>query len=470
MRKKEPLGPGESALSVATKKEWLAIILLIVVFSVSLTFVYDLWHTAACSMSLLEGHFRDFYEEAATRNGTIVYYPTIYFLFAIWNLIPSLLGLKWSEIITSNVLFYEKCLGYFFLVIACVAIYKIAVHLYGNQKRARAVILILLTIPYFFLISFPWGIYDPVYIAFVMWGIYFLLVKSDLKFTAFGLLCLALAVSCKTFVFFMILPVLFYRFKKIWQLILAGGTTVSVMGIECIIFRNSQTFQETVLKPMDHFVATIFAFNFIGISFLIVILILTCIWLYRIECNPENFSRFIWGSFLVTSSFIGMSLWNPGWPIMLMPYFALLTVGLPQKDRKLVYLLNMCFAIFAINAVVTTRTPYFGESAFVKSLLGGWLLKSEDLKYGFSLSAEIVEALFTSRIFKSDYNNYCSTAMFALLAHNVWFLNPWRVEKLQEEPTELLLNQDEKKTMYACLLVPLVIYMAPIIAWVTTRI
>lgn len=92
------------------KKEigiWIAVIALA---TTGFTFVYDLWHTSACSFAYLNGHFADFYDWKinVSNIGTIVYYSTIYLLFAIWNIPLRLFGITNIEQNSAFILLWVK--------------------------------------------------------------------------------------------------------------------------------------------------------------------------------------------------------------------------------------------------------------------------------------------------------------------------------------------------------------------------
>lgn len=94
-----------------------------VLCGISFTFVYDLWHTSQVSFGYLKGHFLDLYDYNINSLGmpTIVYYPTIYLLYALWN-IPAyfLMGVDSVDIYKPWILICEKALGWLFLFFVCI--------------------------------------------------------------------------------------------------------------------------------------------------------------------------------------------------------------------------------------------------------------------------------------------------------------------------------------------------------------
>lgn len=450
--------------SILSKREILIFSIVTIICATAFTFVYDLWHTSQCSFGYIKGHFLDFYEyNTSIGVGTIVYYPTIYIIYALWNLPLYLLGVDSINIRVPGILLYEKILGYVFLVFMYILVYHISQRVFSDKKRALSVVTILLTIPYFFLVSFPWGLYDSVHVTLVLLGIY-LLMKNTKKDAIIAILMFSIASSCKTMVLFIIFPILFYRFKKIWQLILSLVGTFGVLGVEILIYKDSPIFKNSVLSPLNSFVDTLFGFSFSGVSFYLASLIILCIVAFRLDYDNNNLLPYIWLPFASGALFIAMTSFNPNWVFLFMPYYAILIASLPIKDRKLFYLLNLCLSFVCIGRVVGHWNHNFSEPTFAAGLFGKLLL--DNSLYTSDAGFLLIKAsnYFTEFFFRDSFYRFFVTVIGAILFYAVYFLNPWS-RKVDDKPADIM-GKEEKKYVYSCFLIGISLYIIPIALWV----
>lgn len=448
-----------------TKKEIIILGISTILMSLCFCFVEDLRHTVECSLAFLEGHFSDFYDYNIYDKGmpTIVYYPTIYLIYAIWNIPLKLLGIQTISKNAPAIMFYEKLLGFLFLALLYYFVYKLSLLILKEKKKALNSLFVLFTLPIFFLYEFPWELYDSVWCAFLIMGIYFLL-KNTKNTTLIAIVCFAICTTCKTFVLFVILPILFYRFKNILHLALAGIGCLSLYGLQTILFSNSEYFVNNVISPLDggFFINAVWGMSIQNISILLVIFILICIHAYRNDNN--NIMFYIYYPFISGAIFYGIAQETPNWIYIFIPFYAILISNLGKKDRTFFYLLNMVLSIACLGFVMSTRGFAYGESTFGAGMLGRLL-------FGVSNAYDTVlvhsEQFFTKLLYRADYTKYFDTVIFSVLLYAIYYLNPSNIQKKEIVLTDSqFIEKDERKIAYICLGIPIMFYLLPVLAWV----
>jgi hypothetical protein len=450
------------------KREILIISLVIIAFAIGFCFVYDLWHTSQCSFGYIKGHFSDFYEYNTKLGlGTIVYYPTIYILYALWNWPIYVLGVDSVNIASPWILLYEKLFGYIFLAVMYFLIYRISQRVYQDKTRGFCAIFICFTIPIFFLYSIAWGLYDSVWVSLVLFGIY-RLMNGTRKDDIIAIISFSIAASCKTLALFIILPVLFYRYKQIWQLFLSIAGTLAIMGIEIIAYRNSTIFNSTVLNPLGQFVDSLFGFSFDGVSFYLVALIIICIVAYR-QTDNKNLLNYIWFPFASGTLFFVMQPATPQWLFIFMPYYAIMLTGMPLKERKLFYLLNICLTFACLGRVVGSWGGHYSEPTFAAGLFGKLVLNPSLFTSDAGFFLIKASDYFTNFIFKKEHYRYYVTIMAAVLFYAVYALSPWIKNKYHESNDMIIIGKSEKRYIYICFVCGIMLYFIPVILWVATH-
>lgn len=235
--------------------EFIVCAVMVISLTIAFTFVYDLAHTSNCSLAYLYGHISDFYDYNVNVRGaeTIVYYPTIYIFYAIWNIPLRIMGITAITGNDAGLLIWEKGLGLLFLFIIYCLTYKLVIKITHNAIFASNSLCVLLAgIPIFLLFEFAWGLYDTVWLAFLLSGIYSFSKENIKRNIIWGILFFAVAVTLKSFVLFLIIPILCYKIKKMHQLILCGAGVMSLYVIETLAYWHSNYFSNNVLFPLDN--------------------------------------------------------------------------------------------------------------------------------------------------------------------------------------------------------------------------
>ena len=322
------------------------VILLILMGFFFLSFeMRDLLHTAGCSYGYLDGHFFDFYDYLAeygiAEDGTYglhaSYLPTIYLLFAIWNIPMKLLGRVpvASAQLTFFPMMYAKLLPCLVWLACGVVIYKISL-LYGmRERKSKLCMYAFLSMPVGLYGQFILGQYESIMIFLVLLGYYYWLKKKDFKFIMF----FALAVSVKYTALLVFLPLLVLREKKIFKMLLYFVLVLSVAGLEFLVYMHSPVFMAYAFgvggsgdNPTGYINNAAYFTGFwrggelkyvVYLSILFVILVLAFAYFRHTHDDKEerNFGLYYTG--LVLAAFFCFSKWHPHWLMLLIPFFTI---------------------------------------------------------------------------------------------------------------------------------------------------
>ncbi len=249
----EPKRPLFSRLGIPDLKwyDWV-ILLALMAFCFLAYQMHDLAHTSGCSYGYLNGHIFDFYDYLAA-NGIAEdgepglwasYLPTIYVIFAVWNLPMKLFGivgeptsllgfvpLMWAKIL--------PCLAYF---AGAYVVYRIAMELGMGDRKSKFTAFAYLSMPVALFSQFALGQYESFIVLFVLLGVWKWLQKRDLWFVVF----FAIAFTFKYTVLIYFFPLLFLREKNIWKIILKTAGFLSLFAVEYLIYRGSPAFSAHV--------------------------------------------------------------------------------------------------------------------------------------------------------------------------------------------------------------------------------
>lgn len=316
-------------------------------------------------------------------------------------------------------------------------------------------------IPYFFLVAFPWGLYDSVHVFSTLLGIYWLTDATPRK-EVLAVIMFSLAISCKIMVAFVVFPLLFYHFKNIFKLMGAFVGSFAVMGIEILLYGGSEEFNSTVRTPMEHFVNTLFNWEWGGTSIYLMLLIILCIIAFQMNPKTATKEYYVWFAFASSGIFIASSTWNPNWIILLVPYYAILLVGQRTERRKLFYLLNLCLSVAAVGRVISNWNDNYGEPTLAAGVWGKMLLSPDlwDVRQNFLLIND-GNGFFTTMLYAPENYRFFVTVITAVLVYAVYFLYPER-KKSQCGNAELLMWGSEK--LYRNV-VGILSWIVPVILW-----
>ena len=158
----------------------------------------------------------------------------IYFIFALYNLPlwiwERLTGFRFLMFYPSRL--YTKGIIWLFSGISACLIYKIAIECGTKKENAIWGPILFLSSGLFFLSAVTVGAYDIISVAFSLLGIYGYLKKNNKCF----ILAFAVAIASKLFAFWLFIPLLLVKEKKIWKLMLMIVAALSVIIVPKIYF------------------------------------------------------------------------------------------------------------------------------------------------------------------------------------------------------------------------------------------
>lgn len=412
---------------------------------------FDIWHTANCSLAYHFGHIDDFYDYNIALYERIDYYPFIYLIFAIWNIPLKIANITAFNDLNTIVLIYEQILCAAFLFISTIPFYKICRKMGMCLKASAYAILAFMTTPVLFLITFGWGQYESITIFFLLLGFYFFIREKRKIDVYIAMIFFGFAISLKLFSLFIIIPLVAYRFKNIFKLLLLYGICALPLIIQIIPYLHSPAFVEHVMGG-TFFVKRMFAMSidglFINYSLLFVVWGAICLIVYFINYEENNYMKMTYLALASFTAFLLLMPWHPQWFGMLAPFSIMLTVASKNRQKYL-----FIEAFFALVYIVTIFMLFVG-------------LKEHAILVG-GLKSLIVEP-HTTHVIPSIFQDAFSSAFMGLivaaLGVELYFKNPWKYKEQYE--INSVLSRKDRMYLYARFIGPLLFYAMPLIYWV----
>ncbi len=320
------------------KWEWLAVIALILFFT-SIYIYADIEETSAKGITLwsclTEGKLASFYSYPypGVANSYIpdgvkgaAYDFFMYILFGIYNF-PMWLWEKatgYSAFMFWPARIYIKGILWVFEAISCVFLYKIALVCGIDKKNAKWGILIFLSSGLFIYPEVVTGGYDIISVAFTLMGIYGFLTKKDVCFWG----AFVMAIASKLFAFWIFVPLLLLREKRIRYLLLRGIEVLSLIVIAKLFFAIGGGRGNGIIAHSNLVNGSLFPEKeaFIMVPGLpLVIVGMVVIWIFCFFYKGElSAISVIYVCAVVMSVFVLTCVINPYWIILLTPYIILL--------------------------------------------------------------------------------------------------------------------------------------------------
>lgn len=330
--------------------DW-CIVGIIIIFIFFLYQHPDIRHTGGSSIAYLNGHIWDFYDynKIQPTIGGNAYMPTMYIIFAIWN-IPIRL-LKLIVVPTMDVSLYVsmwyKVLTTLFYVGTTYYMYKICRGLNVNKKMALFAAFLFFSNPIAIYSQFIFGQYDILTTFFITLGIYFYIKNDDWKFV----IAFAIAVTCKYFALLFFIPMLLHKEKNVVEILKKCAGVASLFLIETVFYIHSPAFRDGVFG----FGATGYIFDLVldenhtQVSVVLFTWVALCAYAYFSENNGNNW--LIYYLNIVTFISFGLSFWHPQWLLMAVPTWVLGNVISKKRDifMLLECLLTTFYIVFAMN-------------------------------------------------------------------------------------------------------------------------
>ena len=326
----------------------------------------DLAHTAGCSYGFLDGHFLDFYDYLAAsgidENGLVglhaSYMPTVYLLFAVWNLPMKLFGIvpQASASLGLLPLMWAKVLPCLVFLGSAYIVLLISKELGMENRKAKVVMYAYLSMPIALYGQFILGQYESFVVFCVLLGVYYWLKKKPVWFVFW----FAVALTFKITALLFFLPLLLLREKSIFKILLSAVAVFLLYGLEFLLYRGSPTFLSYAFgigsagdNPTGYvfnaavFTGFIFTENLKFEVYLTVVgFAVLCAYAYFKRADGKDEGRYaLYLLCLAGAVLFGLSKWHPHWLMIVVPFWTV--SAFLHRDSKIWMALDLLFmAVF----------------------------------------------------------------------------------------------------------------------------
>lgn len=337
-----------------SKVDW--IVTLLAMAFLFVTFVEgDIIVTGNRSFLYYKGFFEDFYKASYEQSQGFYanYLPSTFLAFAIWNLPLYLLGRVPAHILDNafiNLMWY-KLLPVILYFVTSHLIYKIALEIGFEEKKAKLCKFAFLICPIGIYSQFIFSQYDIFMVFFIVLGLYYYFKDGLFRFALF--FGIAATFKYQALAYFAVFLVL--REKRFRHLAVYVITALIPLAAAILPYINSPYFYRCVLGfHALSFVDSGFEFGFIGgISLILAVGAYLMVWAYtkKIEGREEFVS---WAMFLangVSFAIFGFSRWNPQWFLVIVP-FLVFGVMMNRHGKMMILIMNIFIValyIFSVN-------------------------------------------------------------------------------------------------------------------------
>lgn len=401
---------------IPMRREWVILIISIVLFSCCYMYT-DLPYSSAAGLRIWncikDGTFPLFYWSAydgvansALPGGSMggSYDFMIYFIFALYNfplwIWEKITGLSFLLFFPTRI--YIKGIIWLFSGLSAYLVYKIAIESETRKENAIWAPVIFLSSGIFFATEVTIGGYDIISVTFSLLGIYGYLKKNaKCFFSAF-----AIAIATKLFAFWIFIPLLLIREKKIWKLavkLLIGlsgiiipkvyfsvASKMRVMKAAAEQVASNQLSEEQVsemtktitpavndviahadvindaLFPTDYTaIYTFFSLKNLPLVFVGMFAIWICCYFIKRELKAIEV---IYLCAIVMGVFIATVKMHPYWGILMVPYLALMVVMNPAKIKENLFLELLISIGYVMNKAILY--PWCFSMAQIERMVG----------------------------------------------------------------------------------------------------
>ena len=341
----------------------------------------DLMHTAGCSVGYLNGHFPDFYDYCGSYGIHPSYMPTVYILFAVWNLPMKLFGVLKTptEDIALAAILWAKVLPCLVYLASGIVIYRICRILSMGEKKARLCVYACLTMPVAFYDQFIFGQYDCFMTICVLMGVLCYLKRKDAGFIAW----FAAAVTFKYTALVIFLPLLLLREKNVWKIFASCALLVIPLALLFLLYRGSAGFSDYVFglgssgdTPTGYIfsagIYTGFQLSARSLSVSLVVLVYGAILGLSYFTVPKDAKEEAgWLFYLSCLSFFvlfGLSKWHPQWLLFAVPFWGI--SSFLHKDTRIFLIIDLLFMLFFVMFIVRTIPENVDQAMLNHGVLG----------------------------------------------------------------------------------------------------
>lgn len=411
--------------------DWLILILL-AGFCFLTYEMRDLYHTAGCSYGYLDGHIFSFYDYLAEsgigEDGTVglhaAYMPTVYLLFAIWNLPMKIFGIvpHASAQLSLIPIMWAKLLPCLVFIAGGPVVYQIGTTLKMREHKAKLLMYAYLSAPVALFGQFILGQYESFMVFCVLLGVYFWLKRKNIPFIA----CFAVAMTFKYTALIFFLPLLMLREKRIFRIIFSVAAVFVVFILEFAIYMHSPVFMNYAfgigsagdnptgyVTNAQYFTGFALGEHMQSVVYLAVIAFaFTVAYAYfkqaRSEEEEGQYAMYV--LCLSGAALFCFSKWHPHWLMICIPFWTV--SAFMHRNTKIFMALDLLFmalfVMFCTGAFVHVTDEVMLECGIFKYLLPGGHVSSQTAmsEYLCKIDSSMLLSLLTAMI-----------AVFALFKH-----------------------------------------------------
>ncbi len=365
----------------------------------------DLYHTTACSFGYLNGHILDFYDYLASSgiaaDGSTgihaSYMPTIYVLFAVWNIPLRLFGivrqptmqlgfaaLMWAKLFPTLVFFFSAWI-----------LYLVAKELKMDRRKGLLLVYAYLSCPVLLYGQLVIGQYESLFILCVLMGFLFWLREKPVGF----ILAFGIAVTFKYTALIIFFPLLLLKEKKILKVLLYAVLVMIPFAVEYLVYMHSPAFMSYAFgigssgdTPTNYITnAALFTgFTFGGnLNFVIYLAVvsfaLVCAWAYFTDTHTDTEAgRYgVFFSGLALTVLFLFSKWHSHW---LMPLFVFFTLGAFMHRKTGAFMaLDLLFGVLFIM-FCTCQFEGAHDEAMINAGIFKFFLPGRQISAAYSLT------------------------------------------------------------------------------------
>ena len=323
------------------------------------SFIYsDIYVTGNRAFFLYESGLTEFYDAVHTwtKDYGANYMPSTFWLFSIWLLPLKLLGFSAPPTINAETtrLFYGlwyKTLPCIFFFVSAYLMYRIALQIGLNKRRAKVCMYAFMTMPIGYFSQFIFSQYDIFTVTFMLLGMFFYFKDREDTLTnkSHWLFCLffGISVTFKYYALLIFIVLLFVRTKDVKKIILSLFLMALPFALEYMLYMDSEGFQIGV-----------FGFNALGyisesnistiignVSYVKAGCVFILIWSYFVTVdNAQDEVRWIlYLSCGICFALFDFATWHPQWLLFAVPFWVL-SASISQHKEKF-YWGNIIFVV-----------------------------------------------------------------------------------------------------------------------------
>ena len=329
--------------------------------------MHDLAHTSGCSYGYLNGHIFDFYDYLAA-NGIAEdgepglwasYLPTVYIIFAVWNLPMKLLGIvnEPTSLLGFVPLMWAKILPCLAYLAGGFVVYQIAMEVGMGERKSKFTAFAYLSMPIGLFAQFGLGQYESFIVLFTLLGVWKWLQKRDLWFVVF----FAIAFTFKYTVLIYFFPLLFLREKNIWKILLKTAGFISLFAVEYLIYRGSPAFSAHVFgigseAASNNTVNTLWSVSYFtgnellhvryNVYVVVIVFALVAAFAYFKKTKDEGETQ-RYAMWLLCMAFAGLfcfTKWYAHYLMLAVPFWVI--TAMMSRHTKIWFVLDLLFMLF----------------------------------------------------------------------------------------------------------------------------